>query len=82
MLRFLQPEHVHGTRCMDQESTYLILLLVQESLVGVDELQVRSRGDVHMAPLLGQEMFAQGLYTLMEQHTKLWHLCAHLQHSI
>ena len=67
---------------MDQESTYLILLLIQESLVGVDELQVRSRGAVHMAPLLGQEMFAQGLYTLMEQHTKLWHLCAHLQHSI
>ncbi len=66
----------------NQESTYLILLLAQKSFVGVDELQVRSRGDVHMAPLFGQEVLAQGLYALVEQHTKLWHLCANLQHSI
>lgn len=67
---------------MDQNSSNLILLLAQKSFVGVDELQVRSRGDVHMAPLLGQEMLAQGLHALVEQHTKLWHLCANLQHSI
>jgi len=67
---------------MEQESTYLILLFAQQSFVGVDELQVRSRSDVHVAPLFGQEMLAQGLYALMKQHTKLWHLCAHLQHCI
>ncbi len=67
---------------MDQESTYLILLLAQQSFVGVDELQVRSGSNVNMAPLLGQKMLAQGLYALMEQHTKLGHLCAHLQHCI
>ncbi len=67
---------MHGTRF------YLILLLAQESLVGVDELQVRCGSDVHMAPLFGQEVLAQGLYALVEQHTKLWHLCANLQHSI
>ena len=36
-----------------------------------------------MATLFGQEALAQGLYTLMEQHTQLGHLCAHLHsHAI
>ena len=64
----------------DGSMTHLILLFAEEGFVGVDELQVGGGCDVDMAPLLGQEELAQGLHTLMEQHTQLWHLCTHLQH--
>ena len=44
----------------------------------MDELQVGGGGDVDVAPLLGEEVAAQGLHTLVEQHAQLWHLCTHL----
>ena len=58
---------------------HLILLLAEKGLVGMNELQVGGGGDVHVAPLLSQEALAQGLDALVEQHTQLRHLCAHLQ---
>ena len=45
----------------------------------MDELQVGGGGDVDVAALPGQEGLAQGLHTLVEQHTQLRHCCAHLQ---
>ena len=63
------------------ECSHLILFLGEQSLVGVDELQVGGGGDVDMAPLIGQEALAQLLHALMKQHAQLWHLSTHLQAS-
>ena len=60
------------------QTEYLILLLAKQGLVGVDELQIGGGGDVDMAPVLGKELLAELLHTLMEQHTQLWHLSADL----